>query len=141
MFSKACEYGLRALIVIAKESEADHKMGITEVCKLAGTPKSFTAKVLQDLVRHGILHSQKGPSGGFYFNRDINKLKIYEIVSAIDGTQLFEKCGLGLSECDASKPCPMHDEFAKVRGELELMCKNNTLASLLENAATPLFRT
>ncbi len=140
MFSKACEYGLRALIVIAHESAVGHKIGITEVCTIAGTPKSFTAKVLQDLVRHGILNSRKGPSGGFYFNRDINKLKIYEIVSAIDGTQLFEKCGLGLSECDAKKPCPMHDEFAKLRDDLVQMCKNNSLASLVQNAAIPLFR-
>ena len=70
MFSKACEYGIRALTVIAMAGKENRKIGIKEVCKLSQTPASFTAKILQNLVKRGVINSQKGPAGGFYISRD-----------------------------------------------------------------------
>ena len=131
MFSKACEYGIRALTVIAEAGKENRKIGIKEVCKASKTPESFTAKILQNLVKRGILDSQKGPTGGFYITRDLDKITLYDIVDAIDGTGIFFKCGLGLSECDAKNPCPMHTQFEVVRDELNAMCKNNTLQDLV----------
>ena len=133
MFSKACEYGIRALTIIAKEGEHGERIGIKEICRIAKTPESFTAKILQNLVRRGILHSQKGPSGGFYLTKELSSLTLYEIVEAIDGTEIFDKCGLGLDRCDARNPCPLHDQFEKVRSNLKKMCENNTLESLTTN--------
>jgi len=130
MFSKACEYGIRALTIIAKEGEKGQRVGIKDVCRIAKTPESFTAKILQNLVRRGILNSQKGPSGGFYLTKDLSSLTLYEIVEAIDGTEIFNKCGLGLSRCDARNPCPLHDKFESVRSDLRKMCETNTLESL-----------
>lgn len=131
MFSKACEYGIRALTVIAKEGEMGQRMGIKEVCKAAKTPESFTAKILQNLVKQGILNSQKGPSGGFYMTKSLCDITLYEIVVAIDGSEVFYKCGLGLPECDANQPCPLHSKFEIVRDELNNMCRNSTLESLV----------
>jgi len=83
------------------------------------------------LVKRGILDSQKGPTGGFYITRDLDKITLYDIVEAIDGTGIFFKCGLGLAACDAKNPCPMHTQFEAVRDELNDMCKNNTLQDLV----------
>ncbi len=132
MFSKACEYGIRALTIIAKEGEKGQKVGIKDVCKLADTPESFTAKILQDLVRKGILNSQKGPSGGFYITKDLSEVALYDIVVAIDGPEVFRKCGLGLAECNAAKPCALHTKFEVVRNELNAMCQTSTLETLVE---------
>jgi len=85
MFSKACEYGIRALTVIAEAGKENRKIGIKELCKLSNTPESFTAKILQNLVKRDIISSQKGPTGGFYISKDLNKITLYEIVDAIDG--------------------------------------------------------
>jgi len=132
MFSKACEYGLRALTVIAQGGEEGRKIGIKELCKIAKTPEPFTAKILQSLVKKKIISSQKGPTGGFYITEDLNKITLYRIVEAIDGNDIFTKCGLGLDRCNAKKPCPLHYKFEVVRKELNLMCQNNTLANLLD---------
>jgi len=136
MFSKACEYGIRALTVIAKEGEKGQKVGIKDVCKMAQTPESFTAKILQNLVRQGILNSQKGPSGGFYMTKNLSDITLYEIVVAIDGPDVFHKCGLGLPECNAKQPCPLHTKFEIVRDELNAMCKTSTLESLVGELET-----
>jgi Rrf2 family protein len=132
MFSNGCEYGIRALTIVGLASEENRKVGIKEICRLAKTPESFTAKILQNLVRRGILNSQKGPSGGFYLSKDLNSITLYDIVVAIDGPGVFVNCGLGLEHCDATRPCPLHNKFATVRQELKTMCKSSTLNDLLD---------
>jgi len=132
MFSKACEYGIRALTIIGKAHLENKKIGIKEICRIAQTPESFTAKILQDLVRRKLLSSQKGPSGGFYLTKNLDKIKLIDIVEAIDGSEIFSKCGLGLSRCDAKNPCPLHDQYEVVRSELMQMCKSSTLSDLTE---------
>lgn len=132
MFSKACEYGIRALTVVAEAGKENRKIGIKEICKSANTPESFTAKILQNLVKRGILSSQKGPTGGFYISKNLDKISLYDIVEAIDGRGIFTKCGLGLEECNAKNPCPLHDKFEAVRDELNAMCRNNSLKDLVQ---------
>lgn len=132
MFSKACEYGIRALTVIAEAGKENKKIGIKDICSLANTPESFTAKILQNLVKRAILNSQKGPAGGFYLAKSLDSITLYDIVEAIDGLAVFRKCGLGLTECNAQKPCPLHFKFETVRNELNAMCKDNTLQDLVE---------
>ncbi len=132
MFSKACEYGIRALTVIAEAGKEGRKIGIKELCQSAKTPEPFTAKILQNLVKKKIISSQKGPSGGFYITKDFDKITLFSIVEAIDGDDIFTKCGLGLDQCNAKKPCPLHYQFETVRTKLNQMCRNNTLADLLE---------
>ena len=132
MFSKGCEYGIRALTIIAKEGEKGQKVGIKDVCKQADIPESFTAKILQNLVRKGILNSQKGPSGGFYVTNNLSDITLYEIVVAIDGPDIFYRCGLGLSDCNTEQPCPLHTQFEVVRNELNAMCQISTLETLVD---------
>ena len=133
MFSKSCEYGIRALTVIGKAQSENRKIGIKEICKIANTPESFTAKILQNLVKRSILSSQKGPSGGFYFSRKLEEISLIEIVTVIDGEGIFNKCGLGLANCDAKNPCPLHYQYEKVRDELIEMCKSNNLLQLTKD--------
>lgn len=139
MFSKGCEYGIRALTVIAEAGKEGRRIGIKEICNIAQTPASFTAKILQNLVRKNILNSQKGPSGGFSISGEIDKILLYDVVVAIDDDSVFTKCGLGLSNCDASRPCPLHEQYQTVRDKLYEVCMQNTLSDLLETYAKDVY--
>ena len=66
MFSKTCEYAIRAVLFIAQKSADGTKIGIREIAKGIDSPEHFIAKILQDLSRKGMVQSQKGPAGGFY---------------------------------------------------------------------------
>ena len=68
MFSKTCEYAIRAMIFIAQKSKDGNKVGIKEIAKGIDSPEHFIAKILQDLGRRGLLQSAKGPNGGFYLD-------------------------------------------------------------------------
>ncbi len=129
MFSKACEYGIRAVLFIAQQSQEGKRPNVSEIAKAVDSPEPFTAKICQQLARSGIILSKKGPNGGFYLEKD-SQLKLADIVSTIDGDSIFTGCGLGLPECSSEHPCPVHDQFNDVREGLKNMCENTTVIQL-----------
>jgi Rrf2 family protein len=132
MFSKSCEYGIRATIFIAGESSKGKKTGIKEIAHKIGSPEAFTAKILQTLVKRKILASHKGPSGGFYMPKEsFSRIKLAEIVFAIDGEAIFKDCVLGLAECSAKSPCPVHHKYTHLRSELEEMLYATSIDDLI----------
>lgn len=144
MFSKACEYGIKAIIYIATQSMQGRRVKIGDIVEHVGSPEAFTAKILGQLTREQLVSSHTGPYGGFEI--DVNKMKqikVSEIVFAIDGDEVYNGCGLGLSECSSLQPCPMHDKFVKVRAELKKMLVTTTVYDLamgLKSGKTILMR-
>ncbi|MDN3664227.1 RrF2 family transcriptional regulator [Algibacter miyuki] len=134
MFSKACEYGIKAAIFIATKSYEDKRVSPKEIAEEINSPQAFTAKILQSLVRHDVVSSVKGAYGGFEIEkRKISEVKLAQIVNAIDGDSIYVGCGLGLAKCDENHPCPVHDKFKSVREELKNMLENTTLEELALN--------
>ena len=127
MFSKTCEYAIRAMIFIAQKTKSGNKVGIKEIAKATDAPEYFIAKILQDLSRKGLVQSMKGPTGGFYVEDVSSMCSLADIVKAIDGDSLFTGCGLGLKNCSEAKPCPIHNQFKKVRENIYNMLENATI--------------
>ncbi len=132
MFSKACEYGIKATLFIAKESNNGNRASLKEIAEAIDSPESFTAKILQKLVKTDIILSKKGPKGGFYSDPEHNSKNLSEIVSAIDGDNIYKGCALGLEKCSEDHPCPLHSKFSGVRNELKIMLENTTVQQLAE---------
>ena len=131
MFSKACEYGIRAAIHISMQSMEGQRVNLQDIVREIGTPVAFTAKILQILAKNNIIESVKGPNGGFYIKKKrLSKIFLNEIVSAIDGQSIYQGCGLGLKECSEKFPCPLHDKFKKIRDRLKKMLENTSLYDL-----------
>ena len=131
MFSKACEYAIRSTLYIAQKSLHNERVSLKDIAKEIDSPEAFTAKILQKLARNKIIHSVKGPVGGFEIDkRKLAGISLSQIVNTIDGDGIYKGCGLGLKQCNAKKPCPVHDSFAKVRDELASMLENTSLYEL-----------
>ncbi|PWJ59871.1 Rrf2 family protein [Dyadobacter jejuensis] len=117
-FSKTCEYAIRAVLFIANRSEDAPKAGIQEIAQGIDSPGHFIAKILQVLVRNGLIQSTKGPNGGFYIDSQNRQYTLADIVKVVDGERLFKGCGLGLSQCSETKPCPLHESFKGIRQQI-----------------------
>ncbi len=131
MFSKTCEYGIRATIFIASQSLEDNRLSLKEIANEIESPVAFTAKILQQLVRSNILDSVMGPTGGFQIDKNrIDEIKLSQIVDILDGDSIYRGCGLGLKECNALEPCPVHDKFVNIRNELKEMLENTSIYEL-----------
>lgn len=132
MFSKTCEYAIRAMIFIAQRSKDGQRVGIREIAKGIDSPEHFIAKILQELVRKGVVQSVKGPSGGFYLDAQGRGCPLAKIVRVVDGDQLFSGCGLGLRNCSEAHPCPIHDEFKKIREDITALLENACIGEFTE---------
>nr|WP_321228407.1 Rrf2 family transcriptional regulator [uncultured Psychroserpens sp.] len=131
MFSKACEYGIRASIFIAKNSYEGKRVSPKKISEEINSPQAFTAKILQVLVKHDIINSVKGAYGGFEIDKKrIATIKLSQIVEAIDGDNIYKGCGLGLEKCNDKHPCPVHDKFISIREGLKTMLENTNLEEL-----------
>lgn len=132
MFSKTCEYGIRAMIFIAQHSKDEARVGIKEIARGIDSPEHFIAKILQELGRKGIVQSVKGPNGGFYLDEKGRECSLARIVRVLDGEQLFTGCGLGLPQCSEVHPCPIHGEFKTIRAEISTMLENARIGEFSE---------
>ncbi|WP_369049182.1 Rrf2 family transcriptional regulator [Tenacibaculum sp. UWU-22] len=131
MFSKACEYAIRAVIHISHESQQGKRVNLKEVAKAIDSPVAFTAKILQSLANNHVIISSKGITGGYEISeKELTKITLHQIIEAIDGDKIYNGCGLGLQQCNEQKPCPIHFKFKAIRDDLKTMLTTTTVAEL-----------
>lgn len=136
MFSKACEYGIRAVIYIWSQSTDGIKLGVKDICKGIDAPEFFTAKILQSLAKQDLVSSTKGPNGGFYISKEQENMRLLALVEAIDGDKLFRGCGLGLKHCSEDNPCPIHDDYKNIRESLAKLLSEKTIKELAKEVTS-----
>ncbi|MBN2742887.1 BadM/Rrf2 family transcriptional regulator [Breznakibacter xylanolyticus] len=135
MLSNTCKYAIRAIIYLAINKGDEKKIGIKEISKELDIPTPFLGKILQSLAKHKLLTSTKGPHGGFGFARPVNDISLYDIVTIIDGRDLFENCLIGMQPCKSNEEdslrCPVHDQFSEIRAKLLDLFKNETIGNIV----------
>ncbi len=128
ILSRSATYGLRAVLFLSLYSEKEERFGVKTIAKELDFPESYLGKVLQNLVRKGIISSMKGPRGGFFLETENINRPVIQIVEAIDGLERFSSCGLGLHECSDENPCPIHKEYGALRDGLFNLLSQKTIA-------------
>ncbi|MEI6048300.1 MAG: Rrf2 family transcriptional regulator [Bacteroidota bacterium] len=138
MLSNSCRYGIRAVIYLASQPLSNGKTGIRKISSDLDLPTPFLAKILQQLAKQKILSSSKGPHGGFSLLKDPRKITLLDIVSAIDGNDVFTNCVMHNGSCEGvkenKKHCPLHDDYEKTRMDLIRLFSNKTIYELVIKA-------
>jgi len=132
MLSKSTEYAIRALVFIQLQNWKEKRPGVLEIAEEIEAPTAFTAKILHTLTTHKLLHSMKGRGGGFYFTDNQTALTVYDIILVMDGDRLFTECWIGLKNCSDENPCPLHDQYVKIRNQLLVLAKSETVRSMAQ---------
>ena len=105
---------------------------IKEIAKNIDSPEAFTAKILQKLVREGLVTSVKGHGGGFEMTgQQINQITVFHIVKAIDDDGAVTGCFMGLKQCSETHPCPMHERYKQVRNDFKQLLQDTKIQELL----------
>jgi Rrf2 family transcriptional regulator, iron-sulfur cluster assembly transcription factor len=142
MFSKACQYAIKAILLIASEARADKKSTLNFIAYSINSPVSYTSKILQKLVKSNLIESVKGLNGGFKIElQKLEEIKLIDIIISIDGIEFFERCGMGLKYCDNEKPCIVHHHYAGIRENLRIISEKTLIKVMvvsLENGESVL---
>lgn len=133
MLSNTCKTAIKAVIYLASNFKAGENISIKQISEFIGASEHTVGKMLQILVKQNIIQSTKGPSGGFTITDEQCNKPIVEIVEAIDGKHIFNECGLGLSKCSSSHPCPIHNDYKQSRDILESLFNQKTISDLCKS--------
>ncbi len=129
IYSRSCEYAIRAFVHLAQVPE-DRYVMVKTIAEDEEIPGHFLAKILQQLARKGLLRSSKGPTGGFALRVEPEDIRLLDIVEALDGLTAYQQCASGLSECTDEMPCSMHDNWVNLRTRIMDYLGKNTIGDL-----------
>lgn len=128
MLSQTTEYALRAVVHLA--SLSPQPQTTNQISEATMVPRAYLAKVVQALVRAGILHSQRGVKGGVLLARSLDELTMLDVVNAVDPIQRIHSCPLGLP-AHGVRLCPLHARLDKALCMVEKAFADSTLAEIL----------
>lgn len=133
--SKACEYGIRVVLLLAAEEEPEGFRPVRSLADRCGSPHYFLSKICGKLTRDGILKSYKGPNGGVALARPLDEITLMHVVESIDGSDRLDLCVLGLEPCSSKMPCPVHEEWSGIKTAILSMLETRHLQELVDDLA------
>ena len=128
MLSQTVEYALRAATYLAISPEEPRT--VDQIAEATRVPVAYLAKVMQSLVRGGMVTSRRGVGGGFTLVRPPREVRILEIVQAVDPIQRITTCPLGLAS-HGTRLCPLHRRLDNALEAMEKAFASTTLAEVL----------
>jgi Rrf2 family protein len=130
--TKKADYGLMAMKHLAEH--ADHgSCSAKDVADAYGIPQEALAKILQRLVKAGLLHSQHGTNGGYTLARDPASISAFEVIGAIDGPLFITSCVTVRGECDQSDRCNVRGPLRRVSHGIEELLRSITIKEMKDD--------
>ena len=132
-FSKSFGYALRGVLYVATMQDETRKIQVDEIADTLSVPKHFLGKIMQQVVKAGILTSTKGPYGGFSITKHTLNFALIDLIKITDGMDQFGFCVLKLKHCNGSNPCPLHYEMDKIKTDLLTVFTKTTIGDLVKD--------
>jgi len=130
LLTRASEYALLSLDIILKSNSP---VGAEQLAKELNIPKSFLAKILQNLAKNGILVSHRGAQGGYSLKKEAKDITIYDIIYSAEGKKpTVFNCISYSDTCPNGTigTCAISPFLAKFQYKIDLYLKNLTLEEL-----------
>jgi Rrf2 family protein len=126
ILSRTVTHALNALSVLVCLPEGEYADARTLAAQV-GAPPNYLSKLLGQLAKEGIVVARKGAGGGFRLDRPAAELSLYEALEPIERLVSDDDCVLGRISCNADAPCPLHDKWESIRGDMLDMLKGTSL--------------
>jgi len=129
LVTRETDYAVRCVLYLAHDKE--QVASVSQIAEQMHIPKSFLAKILQRLVREGIVESIRGVNGGFRLLKDPVHITLLEVLTAIQGVAPVNSCAIDKRRCNLSSRCGVHPIWIEIRREIERRLATQTISSLV----------
>lgn len=130
IITRATEYSIRAVLHLAERFPVN-VVSKQEICEAEGITPAFLTKILQPLIRSGIVRSKRGVAGGFALARDPERLTLLDVMRAVDEPITLNVCLLEHQPCDRVCTCPVHTLWSQAREQFEAIFSSRSIAELV----------
>ena len=134
--SKKADYALMAMKHLALRGDRGSSSA-REIAGLYDIPIELMAKVLQRLVRRGLLVSQQGTRGGYHLSRAPLQITVADVIQAIEGPVTVTACSTDEGQCEQFSKCNVRDPLFRVRERILAALGECTIAELAADPPTP----
>jgi len=125
--SKKAQYGLRAMVYLAKHSSTKKVCPIKEISEKEEIPFDFLEKIISELEKAGLVKAKKGVQGGYFLAKEPQKITAGEIVRVLESTVPVSCAG-----CQMARICSAKSVWQKVQDSLDSTLDSMTLADLIK---------
>lgn len=120
--SRRTEYALRCVWYLALHPE--RTVTIAEIAGATEVPRSFLAKILQDLVREEVVVSIRGAKGGFRLAHPPDETSLYNVYVATEGRRASgQHCAVSAQVCGVDGYCALHPFWSGARTRFEKLLR------------------
>jgi Rrf2 family protein len=127
------EYAIRGMIYLAQQPPGKTAL-IGEIADAAQAPRTFLAKIFQNFAKLGIVSSYRGAGGGFTLARPASEITLREVVEAVEGPIIPNRCLMGTGTCDRSAECNVHGVWRMVQERIVDALDGVTIEELARQA-------
>lgn len=129
LISQGAQYAISAVIALSKQPEGV-TVSAADLAKPLNCPAAYLSQLLSKLKPSGILKSRRGLNGGVFLARLPEHITLMEVIDAIDSTDFFKRCFLGIEGCGEIEPCPFHEFWSKERTKIQQWLEETTFAEV-----------
>ncbi|GFE58941.1 Rrf2 family transcriptional regulator [Geobacter sp. AOG1] len=123
------EYAIRGMIYLARQAPGKMAL-ISEIAEATEVPPTFLAKIFQNFAKLGLVNSYRGTGGGFMLGRPASRITLREVVEAVEGPIIPNRCLMGSGACDFDKQCNVHPVWRRVQGQVVQILESVTIEEL-----------
>src|SRR3954454_11648009 len=128
--SKKADYALMAMRHLALKTSGASSTSAREIAEQYDIPIELMAKVLQRLVRTGLLVSTQGTRGGYTLGRPSLSISVADVIEAIDGPVTVTACSTGKSDCEQYSKCSIRHPLWQIRERIAAALGTVTIAEM-----------
>jgi len=126
------DYAIRGIVYLA--SQPPNKISLlSEIAAAVDVPQTFLAKIFQQFSKTGIVKSFRGTGGGFLLAGPPEEITLLQVVEAVEGPILPNRCVLKAGECERDASCTVHPVWHQVQQKVRGILANITLKDLATN--------
>ena len=114
IITRATEYAIRAILYMSRQP-AGEIVYKKDICKAQEITPAFLTKILQPLIKDGIVGSQRGVGGGFYLAKEPAEITLLDIIKSQEGPVYLNQCLIEAGACEREFFCPVHGAWAEIR--------------------------
>ena len=131
IITRDTEYAIRAILYMSRQPEGEiiYKK---DICKAQEITPAFLTKILQPLIKDGIVGSQRGVGGGFYLAKPPAEITLFDIIKSQEGPVYLNQCMVKDNNCEREFFCPVHGAWEQIREEFMATLARYDFASLAQ---------